>query len=109
MDANRVRATGSGSTRACGEPRDDLASPTSRGKKPVGTDLVNRYMDKVINAGQHDDEVVIRLNETLALLRSPLTLMTPTFANRVLHAARRGTAASDIREATPTTTKATTS
>lgn len=67
MDANRVRATGSGSTRACGEPRDDLASPTSRGKKPVGTDLVNRYMDKVINAGQHDDEVVNRLNETLAL------------------------------------------
>ena len=68
----------------------DFVYEGTRGKKPFGTDLVNRYMDCVVKAGQHDDEVVIRLNETLTLLRSPQTLMAPTFVLRVLRAARRG-------------------
>jgi 2-polyprenyl-6-methoxyphenol hydroxylase-like FAD-dependent oxidoreductase len=72
----------------------DFAYEGTTGKKPFGTDLINRYMDRVVKAGQHDDEVVIRLNETLALLRSPQTLMAPTFMLRVLRAARRATPAS---------------
>ena len=60
------------------------------GKKPPGTDLLNRYMDRVTIAGQHDDAVVIRVNEVIALLRSPATLLTPAFALRALRAARRG-------------------
>jgi 2-polyprenyl-6-methoxyphenol hydroxylase-like FAD-dependent oxidoreductase len=72
----------------------DFAYEGTKGKKPFGTDLVNRYMDRVVTAGQHDDEVVVRLNEALALLRSPMTLMAPTFMLRVLRAARRGTSAS---------------
>jgi 2-polyprenyl-6-methoxyphenol hydroxylase-like FAD-dependent oxidoreductase len=83
----------------------DFAYGGTKGKKPFGTDLVNRYMDRVIIAGQHDDEVVIRLNETTALLRSPQTLMAPAFALRVLRAARRGRAvlhhAADVEEMDP--------
>jgi 2-polyprenyl-6-methoxyphenol hydroxylase-like FAD-dependent oxidoreductase len=75
----------------------DFVYTGTKGKKPLGTDLVNRYMDRVIMAGQHDDTVVIRLNEALALLRSPQTLMAPSFMLRVLRAARRGTPASTPR------------
>jgi 2-polyprenyl-6-methoxyphenol hydroxylase-like FAD-dependent oxidoreductase len=73
----------------------DFAYPDTKGKKPFATDLVNRYMDRVIKAGQHDDEVVIRINETLALVRNPQTLMAPTFMLRVLRAARRRNPAGD--------------
>jgi DNA-binding CsgD family transcriptional regulator/tetratricopeptide (TPR) repeat protein len=31
----------------------------------------NRYMERVIRAGQYDDDVVIRFNEVVALVRSP--------------------------------------
>ena len=41
----------------------DFAYGNTKGNKPFGTDLLNRYVDRVIRAGQHDDEVVIRLNE----------------------------------------------
>jgi hypothetical protein len=52
-------------------------------------------VDALIRAG-----VVIRLNEALALLRSPQALMTPAFVLRVLRAAPRGSReASDTREA----------
>ena len=69
---------------------------------------MNRYMDRVIKAGQHDDEVVIRLNETLALLRSPQSLMAPAFALRVLRAARRmGNEASETAKPVASTATAT--
>ena len=86
----------------------DFVYEHTRGKKPFGTDLVNRYMDRVVKAGQHDDEVVIRLNETLALLRNPQSLMAPTFALQVLRAARQmGSEASDTRKPTASTATAT--
>ena len=86
----------------------DFLYDGTTGKKPFGTDLVNRYMDRVIKAGQHDDKVVIRLNETLALLRSPQSLMAPAFALRVLRAARRmGSEASDTRQPVASTATAT--
>ena len=67
----------------------DFVYEGTTGTKPFGNDLVNRWLDRVVKAGQHDDQVVIRLNETLTLLRSPQTLMAPTFVLRVLRAARR--------------------
>jgi 2-polyprenyl-6-methoxyphenol hydroxylase-like FAD-dependent oxidoreductase len=67
----------------------DFAYAATTGRKPFGTDVVNRYMDRVVRAGQYDDEVVVRLNETLALVRSPWALFGPAFATRVLRAARR--------------------
>ena len=67
----------------------DFVYEGTTGKKPFGTDRVNRYMDRVIQAGQHDDDVVIRFNETMCLLRNPQSLMAPAFVLRVLRASRR--------------------
>jgi 2-polyprenyl-6-methoxyphenol hydroxylase-like FAD-dependent oxidoreductase len=67
----------------------DFVYEGTTGKKPFGTDIVNRYMNQVVKAGQRDDQVVVRLNEVVALLRSPQTLMAPAFMLRVLRAARR--------------------
>lgn len=67
----------------------DFAYPGTTGKKPFGTDVVNRYMDRVIRAGQCDDRVVIRFNEVAALVRSPQTLLAPSFVLRVLARARQ--------------------
>ncbi len=67
----------------------DFAYPDTRGKKPFGTDILNRYMDRVIRAGQIDDRVVIRFNEVAALVRSPQTLLAPAFVLRVLARARQ--------------------
>jgi 2-polyprenyl-6-methoxyphenol hydroxylase-like FAD-dependent oxidoreductase len=75
----------------------DFAYPDTKGKKPPGTDLVNRYMDRVAIAAQHDDEVALRFNQVVALVRRPESLLTPVFAARVLRAARRSS--SDAKEA----------
>ena len=42
----------------------DFVYDGTTGKKPFGTDLVNRYIDRVTKAGQQDDKVVIRVAET---------------------------------------------
>ena len=68
----------------------DFAYEGTTGKKPPGTDLVNRYMDRVIIAAQHDDLVALRFNEVAALLRRPETLLAPAFAARVLRISHRG-------------------
>jgi 2-polyprenyl-6-methoxyphenol hydroxylase-like FAD-dependent oxidoreductase len=73
----------------------DFVYEGTTGKKPFGTDVLNRYMDRVVKAGQHDDQVVIRLNEVIALLRGPQTLMAPAFMLRVLRAARRSSATTE--------------
>jgi hypothetical protein len=67
----------------------DFAYSDTTGPKPPGTDLVNRYMDRVIRAGQHDDKVALRFNEVVAMVRKPETLMAPRFVLRVLRSARR--------------------
>jgi flavin-dependent dehydrogenase len=66
----------------------DFAYPDTTGKKPFATDLLNRYMDRVVKAGQIDDDVVVRFNEVVSLVRSPQSLMSPAFALRVLRKAR---------------------
>ena len=74
----------------------DFVYDGTTGKKPAGTDVVNRYMERVIIAGQRDDKVVIRLNEVLALLRPPGALMTPPIVARVLLGSRRARRAVSI-------------
>jgi 2-polyprenyl-6-methoxyphenol hydroxylase-like FAD-dependent oxidoreductase len=73
----------------------DFAYPETKGKKPPGTDLINRYMDRVAIAAQHDDEVSLRFNQVVALVRRPEALLTPRFMLRALRAARRGAPAID--------------
>jgi 2-polyprenyl-6-methoxyphenol hydroxylase-like FAD-dependent oxidoreductase len=68
----------------------DFVYEGTKGKKPLGTDVLNRYFDKVLVAAQHDDDVLVRMNEVLALLRRTEALLTPAFVRRVLWAARRG-------------------
>jgi 2-polyprenyl-6-methoxyphenol hydroxylase-like FAD-dependent oxidoreductase len=68
----------------------DFAYAGTTGRKPPGTDLVNRYIDRVTVAAQHDDAVALRFNEVAALVRRPEVLMRPAFAARTLLAARRG-------------------
>lgn len=67
----------------------DFAYRDTTGPKPPGTDLVNRYIDRVILAAQHDDTVAIRFNEVVAMTCEPTALMAPGFVVRVLRAARR--------------------
>jgi 2-polyprenyl-6-methoxyphenol hydroxylase-like FAD-dependent oxidoreductase len=67
----------------------DFAYPGTTGKKPFGTDVLNRYMDRVMLAGQMDDDVVIRFNEVAALVRKPEALLAPSFVLRVLARARQ--------------------
>ena len=62
----------------------DFAYPDTTGPKPPGTDLINRYMERVIVAGQHDDQVALRFNEVVAMVRKPDSLMAPRFMLRVL-------------------------
>jgi 2-polyprenyl-6-methoxyphenol hydroxylase-like FAD-dependent oxidoreductase len=70
----------------------DFVYSGTRGRKPPGTDLLNRYMDRVTVAAQHDDAVALRLNEVLVMVRPPSALMRPGFVIRVLREARLGPA-----------------
>ena len=68
----------------------DFAYVGTTGGKPFGTDLLNRYMDRVFVACQYDDAVTIRANEVLAQVRRPESLLAPAFVARVLRSSRRG-------------------
>lgn len=68
----------------------DFAYDGTTGKKPPGTDLLNRYAERINVAGQHDDAVALRFGEVAALVRRPESLLRPSFVLRVLRAARRG-------------------
>lgn len=67
----------------------DFVYAGTKGKKPFGTDLFNRYTDKIVLAGQRDDFVVERFNEVISLVRPPESLFSPPFVARVLTSARR--------------------
>jgi hypothetical protein len=67
----------------------DFDYPDTRGSKPFGTDLLNRYLTRAVVADQHDDAVALRLNEVQALVRRPEGLLAPCFVLRVLRTARR--------------------
>ncbi len=49
----------------------DFAYEDTEGDKPLGADLVNRYMNRLTIAGQHDDAVVVRMVEVVDLVRPP--------------------------------------
>ncbi|MGX1884901.1 FAD-dependent oxidoreductase [Streptomyces sp. NPDC055287] len=70
----------------------DFAYKGTTGKKPPGTDLMDRYMARVNLAAQHDSAVCIRFSEVAGLIRRPEWLLTPAFVLRVLCFARRGPA-----------------
>ena len=68
----------------------DFAYPESTGPKPVGTDLVNRYMERVLTAAQVSPEVNTAMILVQNLLASPSTLLRPSMVRTVRKANRRG-------------------
>jgi 2-polyprenyl-6-methoxyphenol hydroxylase-like FAD-dependent oxidoreductase len=69
-----------------------FADPRTTGPKPAGTDLVNRYLDKVFRACHTSVPVAHQTLRVQNLLARPETLMTPAMILRVLLAARRSPA-----------------
>jgi 2-polyprenyl-6-methoxyphenol hydroxylase-like FAD-dependent oxidoreductase len=66
----------------------DFAFPECTGPKPAGTDLVNRYLKRVLLAAQVSPEVNTTLIMVQNLVESPTALMRPSFVRKALRAAR---------------------
>jgi 2-polyprenyl-6-methoxyphenol hydroxylase-like FAD-dependent oxidoreductase len=66
----------------------DFAYPECTGPKPPGTDLVNRYMRRVLLAAQVSPEVNTEMLLVQNLLAPPATLMRPSMVRMVRRAAR---------------------
>jgi 2-polyprenyl-6-methoxyphenol hydroxylase-like FAD-dependent oxidoreductase len=66
----------------------DFAYPETMGPKPVGTDLVNRYLERVLTAAQVSPEVNTRMIMVQNLLASPSTLLRPSVVRSVRKANR---------------------
>jgi 2-polyprenyl-6-methoxyphenol hydroxylase-like FAD-dependent oxidoreductase len=71
----------------------DFADPRTTGPKPAGTDLVNRYLRKVLQACHTSVPVANQMLRVQNLLARPESLMTPAMIVRVLLSARRSPAA----------------
>jgi 2-polyprenyl-6-methoxyphenol hydroxylase-like FAD-dependent oxidoreductase len=68
----------------------DFVYSRTTGPKPVGTDIINRYMRRVTIAAQQDDRTAKRFKEVAAMVRRPESLLAPRFALRVLHTPNPG-------------------
>jgi 2-polyprenyl-6-methoxyphenol hydroxylase-like FAD-dependent oxidoreductase len=66
----------------------DFAYPECRGPKPFGTDLVNRYMRKVLIAARVSPEVNTAMIMVQNLVAPPTSLFKPAMVLRVRRAAR---------------------
>ena len=67
----------------------DFANPATTGAKPAGTDLVNRYIARVLLACHTSPEVNAEMTRVQNLLSPPESLLRPAAMARVLRAARR--------------------
>ncbi|WP_432838433.1 FAD-dependent oxidoreductase [Dactylosporangium sp. CA-092794] len=76
--------------------RCDFADPRTTGPKPPGTDLLNRYLRKVLLACHTSVPVSRRMLRVQHLLARPASLFTPAMVVRVLLAARRSAAVATI-------------
>ena len=75
----------------------DFLYDGTTGPKPLGTDVLNRYMERARVASQHDDAVAIGMAEVFVLVRPPAALVRPGFVLRVLRGARRGPVGTPVR------------
>jgi 2-polyprenyl-6-methoxyphenol hydroxylase-like FAD-dependent oxidoreductase len=66
----------------------DFAYPECRGAKPFGTDLVNRYMRKVLTAARVSPEVNTAMILVQNLMTEPSSLFKPAMMLKVHRAAR---------------------
>ena len=79
----------------------DFDYPDTRGPKPFGTDLLNRFLARATVAAQRDDTVALQLNEVLALVRRPEWLLSPGFLLRVLRHSQRPPSSGPATAAAP--------
>jgi 2-polyprenyl-6-methoxyphenol hydroxylase-like FAD-dependent oxidoreductase len=68
----------------------DFQFPETTGPKPPGTDVINRYVGRVVLAAQRDGKVADALWDVQGLLSPPPSLMKPAMALRVLRTSRKG-------------------
>lgn len=66
---------------------EDFRFPQTRGPRPPGIDLLNRYVAMVHRATQSDPEVTHAFLQVMNLLAPPSSLMAPAMVLRVLRAA----------------------
>ncbi len=62
----------------------DFIYAETEGRKPAGTDLVNRYLERVMRAAPYDERVNLALTRVQLLLARPETLMAPAVVARTL-------------------------
>lgn len=79
----------------------DFTHPQTSGPKPLGTDVVNRYIAKVMLASHVSPHVQSQLIRVQNLLAPPQSLMAPRTMIRVLRAARRSPVVTGLAETGP--------
>jgi len=62
----------------------DFAHDATTGPKPPGTDIFNRYMDRLIPTAHDNDYVAEELKRVIRLQQDPTTLLAPGVLARVL-------------------------
>ena len=62
----------------------DFAHDATTGPKPPGTDLFNRYMDRLIPTAHGNDYVAEELKRVIRLQQDPTKLLAPGVLARVL-------------------------
>lgn len=67
----------------------DFIYPQTRGPRPLGTRLLNRYLAKVIAAAADDRTVNVALSRVQQMLAPPPTLLSPAIIRRVLAHGRK--------------------
>ncbi len=63
---------------------EDFRFPKVEGKRPWGSSLVNKYLDRVHAAASEDPDICRRFFNVLNLLKSPASLMLPPVVWRVM-------------------------
>lgn len=64
----------------------DFRFPGTQGRKPIGTDLANRYLARLERGLHHDEELVLAFGRVINLERPSTSLLHPRIARRVLRA-----------------------
>ena len=59
---------------------EDFRFPQTTGPKPVGTDLINKYVEKVHRATLHDEVVGLAFLKVMNLMAPPPACSTPAFS-----------------------------
>jgi 2-polyprenyl-6-methoxyphenol hydroxylase-like FAD-dependent oxidoreductase len=75
----------------------DFRHPATVGERPVGTEMLNGYMERLVRATHTSLPVTVALNRVLQLSDPPTTLLAPSLIARVLR--ERGRSPAETGEA----------